>query len=395
MLMVLLVTVLSSACLGLGISPAKTTIDFEPNKEASVKLRLLNNEQKAVQVVLYAKGENSSLVTFSENTVKFSAGESEKIVYAKIAFPQAIDAPGTHEIEVLALEVPELAAGGETQLRATVAVESIIIFKVPYPSQYLEGNIFVSDTEVKKAAVFSIPLYNFGSEDLKGLKAVINIYTPLNERVGTIETNTIDLEKRKEGRLSAEWIADVNPGEYYASATIYYADKKLELKATFKVGNFELAINKIEVQNFRLGEIAKFNIFVENKWNKPVAGVYADVTISSMDGTELTSSKTASVDIQPGLTEKLLSYWDTAGVSVGEYDMKVLLHYADKLTEKSTKINVNLDSIQPGSYLTGEAISQNTTFKRDSILLMVVIILIIINIGWFVYIRRLRKKNAE
>jgi hypothetical protein len=404
-----LVLSLGIAC-ALGISPAKTDLDFQANQEAGIKLRIINNEHRNIQLVVYAKGDLADYVHFKENVVRLSENESEKVIYVSVAFPASIEKPGTHDTDIIVLELPKSFAEegvitqdssvmlasqkSDTLLTATTAVISKLYIRVPYPGTYLESRIYVSEADVGQPVIFSFPVYNFGKDTLENIKAVIEIYTPLNERVDRIETEAIKLDAQKEGQLSAEWRASV-AGEYLAVATIYYADKKLELRKSFNVGNLYVSIEKIDVLDFSLGQIAKFNIYVENRWNKPASNVYGEVQIFDLQGKEYTSFKTASVDIQPKVVEKIVAYWDTTGVSVGPYDMKILLHYADKVTEKLMRIQVNLDSIQTESPVTAQAIAKESALRKDSMLLLIIALLVMVNVAWLIYIIRSRKrKNA-
>ena len=54
-LMILLA--IAPLALGLGASPAKHTLDFEADKEHTLKLRIHNNENKDMRLAVYAKGD--------------------------------------------------------------------------------------------------------------------------------------------------------------------------------------------------------------------------------------------------------------------------------------------------------------------------------------------------
>lgn len=386
----------------IGVSPAITNLDYEPGKEANIKLRIFNNEHKAMQLFIYAKGELSESVKLEQNIVKMSSDEGEKIIIGTIEMPETQPEPGPNEIEIVVMEIPEegsvvvdnnvVVFKSKTTLTATQAVVHKLVLNVPYPGKYLGSQLFVTEAESNGTVRFDLPLYHYGSEDISEAYAIIEILGPTNERITRLETEKVAIQAHKQARLSKEWKATVNSGKYYAKATIIYDSHTLLLEKTFNVGDMFVDIINIKAGEFKLGQVGKFDILLENRWNQELKGVYGDITIYNLAGQEQANFKTSSIDLQPLIIKTLPAYWDTMGVSVGSYDMKLLLRYSEKVTEKVTRIQVNIDSIT--TPLTGDVIAAKSNMKRDSILLMVIILLVLLNIGWFVYIMRIRKKHA-
>jgi len=134
--------------------------------------------------------------------------------------------------------------------------------------------------------------------------------------------------------------------------------------------------------------VAKFNILVESKWNKKIENVYAEMVIKDAAGNTVANVKSASVDIEPLQKETLLAYWDTEGVEKGVYDANLVLHYASRTTEKKLKTYIELESIKTEILgVTAKAIRREEGVGYD-ILTPLVIVLIMINLGWFFYFRR-------
>ena len=65
------------------------------------------------------------------------------------------------------------------------------------------------------------------------------------------------------------------------------------------------------------------------------------------------------------------------------------LNYASKTSERIFEVYVGQDSFSKKSAVTGEVIS--STDKRDSIIMLVLVILVAVNIFWFVYVKKLKK----
>lgn len=216
------------------------------------------------------------------------------------------------------------------------------------------------------------------------------MYGATYEEIAKIETDAISIKAKTGSKLTGSWLANVNPGIYHAVAIVEYDGKKIRLEKNFNVGSLFVDITNIVVPKFSLGDIAKFDIYIKSKWNQPISNVYAEMTVSDSEGTEYTRFKTASVDLEAEGSGKLEAYWDTKDVPIGEYLLKVILHYAGKTTERVVGATVNIDSIVT-DFTTAKVVAQKPTFSRDTVLLLVIVILVIINISWLIYFRRARR----
>ncbi len=407
--LIFVLVISSSSAASLGISPARTTIEFEPNTHKDISLRVLNSDMKDLRILVFAQGELAQYVKIPKGIVEIKSSESEVYVAYSVDLPSSIETPGVHEAQITIVELPKtegnvvltesgnVVVADETgaTITATASVKSQLKVNVPYPGKYADANLFISEANVGGSVFFTVSLYNFGAEDIQKAKAQIKILSPTNLEIASIESNEISLKSKESSKVSAEWKADVNPGPYHAIIVLDYDGKKIRLEQNFNVGNIALEIKKIEVSSFRLGEIAKFEISLESKWGEPLSSVYGDVTITDSRGNDVSKFKTGAVDVPAFSGSKISSYWDTKGLAIGSYSMKVVLNFAGKTAEKVIELTVNADSIAASLTPTALAISKssaNSGFSsRDTILLAVIIILVVINIGWFVYIKKIRK----
>ena len=62
----ILVLVLQSVY-AIGITPGRTTIDFEPNLQKEVSFSVTNAEQKEMSIVFYTKGELKEAVSLNQD----------------------------------------------------------------------------------------------------------------------------------------------------------------------------------------------------------------------------------------------------------------------------------------------------------------------------------------
>src|SRR3989344_8742735 len=62
----------------IGITPGRTTIDFEPGLEKEIYFSVLNNEHKNMQVVFLLQGELNTSITLFDSSAEFMPSEESK-----------------------------------------------------------------------------------------------------------------------------------------------------------------------------------------------------------------------------------------------------------------------------------------------------------------------------
>ena len=381
----------------LGITPGRTTINYEKGMEKEIAFSVLNNEHKNMQVLLMVQGELNESVTLFEGMVEFLPSEESKSLKYKIKLPAGIEKePGLHEAEIVALEIPRAGADG-TYVGATVAVVSQIHVQVPCPGKCIETDLNVLDAEQNSTATFIVPVINRGQLDIGEVRASIDIYTSLNEKITTVETDYWPLESGARTELSGKWQVDVPSGDYLAKVTVFYDGESKSFEKQFAVGTQALTIESILVNNFQLGEIAKLQILVENRWNQELKSVFANLLVYNQQDQVMADVKSAGQDI-PALTKKeLIAYWDTVGVKEGQYNGKLMVKYGEKSSDRNLVLKVsenNLDITGVGYAIRpqgGKGVTLTT------ILLVIVIILLLVNVAWFVFFKRFigKRKTAK
>mgnify|MGYP001585906114 CR=1 FL=1 len=113
-------------------------------------------------------------------------------------------------------------------------------------------------------------------------------------------------------------------------------------------------------------------------------------------GGEVGKFKSVSSDFEPYKQDTIVAYWDTEGVDSGEYDATITINYEDgKKTEKQFKADVSLDSIKLSLIgATARVVGSDNGLTGGSLLALLVVVLIVINVAWFIYFRRkLRSKR--
>ena len=367
---------IQNAC-ALGVTPARTTIYFEPGLHNEVTLRILNNQNKDMDVIISKNGELSRYVTLAAEVISFTPEEKEKFFTYEVDLPKSIEKPGEHDVEILMVEVPaSITQKDMTMVGGRPSVISQLRIKVPYPGKYAEADLYISSSG--DAAVFTISISNLGTEDLN-LKADISILEE-NKKIAEIEKGNVKIKSKNNGKITAKWSAP-HIGSYQAFARLYYSDKTVELKKDFCVGEVLVEVVDVVVSNFTLGDIAKIDITAKNEWNERITDVYAKVLVKNNAET-LAALKTASVDIDALSKKTLTAYWDTKDVDVGVYDLIIKLYYAGKTSEKTVELDIG-------------AVSKPAPKKAAGILEIILVlsalIISILIIRW-IYIKRTRKK---
>ena len=387
-----LIIILSSIAAAIGVSPSNKIIEFEPNLKSEVTFSIINSENKDLKAVIYARGDYAKYTTLKETLVSLKASDKSMDFKFQLNLPKE-EKPGIHEAEIVVMEFPEeFATESETVITATTAVIAKLKVRVPYPGKYAEAKLYAYGNEPNKKVRFVMPVFNYGTLGIEKAKATIQILGATYEEIAVIESNEAKISSKGEVKLEAEWLANVNPGKYHVIATIWYDNEKITIEDDINIGSLFIDITRIDVKDFNLGEVAKFDIFLQSKWNELIENVYGEMTVTDKGGTEYTKFRTAATSMPALGQAKIEAYWDTAGISVGTYGMHLVVYYAGATTERMIETQVNIDSIRTSLTPTAQLVAP-TAGKRDTLLMLLVFILIIVNIAWFIYFRRSRKKK--
>jgi len=388
---VLVLLISMQSIFALGITPGRTTINFEPNLNQDVSFSVINSAHKDMSVVFMVRGELAEYVTLNQASAQFSADEESKSFSYTINLPASLGVPGKHEVEIVAIEMPKDFVEGGTMIGSTLAVVSQLHIYVPYPNKYVDGvvNVVESHGEV----VFFIPVTNRGKLDVVNVQAKIDIYSGSEEKIASIESNADSILSLERKELSARWNANVNPGRYKAIVTLIYDEDVTTILKEFNIGEMFLEVKEIVVRDFSLGDIAKFNALVENKWSSDLKDVYLNILVYNTEGEVMADFKSPNYDIDALSQEEIIAYWDTGGVHEGTYDGKLILKYGEKSTERNIQLKITDDEIKIIGITGKVVVKGESKLNLTNILIGAVLVLIVMNVVWFVLIRKMLKKK--
>lgn len=402
---ILLLLLISQQVLAIGVSPGRTTINFESNMKKDISLTITNSEKKEATVVVYVRGELKDYIKLSQQSITFKEGEETKTIIYSVELPSSIEKPGLQKTEIVILEVPkestiktekgqEVIILDSPAVSARLAVISQLYIYVLHPGKYIEAGLDAITNEERVR--FIIPITSQGKLGIGNAQATIDIYTSLNEKIATIKTSSEGLESQQTKELWAEWdytSAKANPGKYKAVATITYDGQTTYSEKNFEIGSKNLEIESITVNNFKLGEIAKFGILVNNEWASELREVSVQIQVNNEEGQIMADFASQNYNIPPLSKAEIVSYWDTVGVKEGTYKGKLILKYEDKIIEKPIEIKVTKNDIEVTGF-TGKAVfSKENKLSLQNILIGIVILLVIINGVWFWMFLRKKKKQ--
>lgn len=377
---------LASRVLALGITPGRATINFEPGLEKAGEFTIINSEEKPTSLTIYVRGELNKSIQLEEEKILMASGEGERKIKYHLKLPDELS-PGLHTAEIVVLQLPEKAEGVEddTVIGAALAVVMQIHVYVPYPGKYIESVLNVQGEEDKK---FVIVMMGRGEEEVEMASAEITIYDKDGNKIDKIKTNSVSVNPLERKEISADWTADAPLGKYMAKAVLEYDGNKVLLEKEFEVGAMLIDLQQVFVKDFRLGEIAKFNMVVKNKWNEMITNVYAEMRVFDKEMNELDDVKSATYDIPAGMQTTMNYYWDTQNISTGLYNANIILYYAEKKTQQDLKLDVRENKIDVIGL--GYVISESGSPKGKSIinwLIAIIAILVLMNIIWFLVLR--------
>lgn len=368
----------------LGVTPGRKIVQFVPGDEQSLSFKIINSEDESVNLKIIVNGDLNESFIFENEKIIIDAGAEMDINY-KFIMPSELT-PGTHNQEITIVEVAETGTG--SSIGAVVGVITQLQIRVAYPGKYAQVEFNVESAEAEQEVLFYLPITNLGQENLKSVSASIDIFDNANNKIAFVSTEKSPIQAGERKELIANWKADVTPGVYKAIAKTEYDGEEFVLEKTFNIGEKVLELTGVNVKSFTLGEIAKFEMDVENRWGDDIKNVYSQTHVFDENKNLIADFKSPTYDIGSLSNQTFFSYWDTDGIKKGTYDASVYLKYGEKFSKKNVQFEVSSNSIRTLGL--GYVISEGN-IKGDvktKILITVIVILIILNLLWFVIFRK-------
>ena len=239
---------------------------------------------------------------------------------------------------------------------------------------------------------FFIPVINRGKERIDKGKLKVDIYSG-GEIVQTLKSNETTIGPLEREELILEWATDVE-GIYKAVITFDYDGEIVQLEKDFNVGMDILEVAQIYVKDFQLGEIAKFNVMLDNNAEEEFKNVYFSISVYDEEGGIVGNFKSPTSESLPLGRSEISAYWDTEDMDVNAYNAKFELVYDGGKIERNIQIAVEEDKIIVTGATGYAIVGGGSGYLTKNLLIFVIIILVII-IAVLVIILKLRKKQKK
>lgn len=324
--------ILAANAFALGIAPAQNNLRFEPGSEINLTYTIINNEARELDIAVSALGELAEFIKVPEKTIHLDDTEKEKRFTVSINLPNNLE-PGERLAKIRLTESDPKMILGNNQVSVRLEVNSKITINVPYPKKYVIVDFNV-DAEKDGNLKVSTDITNVGTTDIDKLKIRFAIASE-NNTFEIIETEEISIPRRETKTLSADFSdLKIPQGEYSAIAKVDYDGTDAVLIRDFNIGDINITILDY-TKYFVQGELNKFEIHVKSEWNKKLKNVFAVIFIEGFE-----KLKSINYDLDPQEEKTIVSYWDTTGVELGEYDSNITLNYVDKAATFQGKVYV-------------------------------------------------------
>lgn len=393
---VTLLLLFPQAVFSLGVAPSFYNLNADASTQ-TLKLRILNSHHEDMYVQLTPQGDLAPYVTLADDMYHLDPEEESKIIYYTLFIPEDLPA-GPNDLRMVLTQLPDGYVEGDTSIEAQISVIQKVTIHVPYPSAYLTGSLFVEAGNTNEAIRFTTHVLSRGDKDVQAT-GLLRIRGPTNEILDTIQLPPSVIASQKDKRLVVTHPGLEYPGYYVAESIVRYADKEFVTQKTFSVGSIDVKATGIQVDRFRLGEIVKLGVGIQNQWNSRIENLYADVSVLNEQGSEVSTFRTSTTALDAYESTYLDAYWDTARIQAGMYDVAVELNYEERVVETFFKAAVGVDSLAVHEYgLAGKVIADEKEQKEKSqilstlnLVLLFVIILVVVNVVLVVKFRGKKK----
>lgn len=366
-LVILLVFQLENVWAEMVLTPPKISIFFEPSSTKTYSFAVLNRGEEDIDVDVLAEGELKEFVNIMGPNLTVPARGSQPVEF-ELQLPDDFK-PGPHTLLITVAERPgDMKRGGIGTLSA---LSFFVDLRVPYPGDYLEIGLDTDNAVQQGSEVsVSVDLYNLGTNDLKDVAASVEFFDVSNNKsMGILDLGRIDIKSKERTALRSVYSTKGwQLGSYQAKATVKYSNKTLYGYKHFMVGDIKLEIVDLNATRYKYGQINKFDVGVQSKWNLVIEDVYLVVSTKNSNGVKA-ESKSAITKINAWEKTYIPVFLDTSSFEVGVYELNTTLYYLNKRVTKTFDIEIYKSFFDDFLGLQGILI----------IIILVLVVLLIIN----------------
>jgi len=319
---------LAQTAAALGVTPARSTIQYIPGGEARGSFGVVNLDGTPLRVQLGAEGLLAERVRFDTPTLDV-AGTTATAAYS-ITFPLETPAPGDYPLRLYAQ--PAIDAGG---ISAFVRLAHTVTVRVPPAGSYLTLDVRHDETEGRVR--LEATLHNVGTEDLRSVTTTITVV----DGNRTIATSTAEHAQLLRGQRASVVALfgeeELPPGVYEARISATYDDKVAQATYPFGRGKPTLQLTDAS-RSLVVGELAQATLHVRNAWNRRVDDVWADIELVDSAQAVLRTGRTQVVTLDAAGEGELSGVLDLRAVPPQSGWLVVTFHIGDDRVVRSVPV---------------------------------------------------------
>ena len=385
---ILVLLIVISSTLGLGIRPAKTSIDSGVDSNYSKTFWVLNGESRHFSMEIDVEGELRDYVMLHTSELQFTPEDDSLPVRFSINLPSELP-PGTSNAKVVIEEIRGNSGGG---FGSRIVMKHKIVVQGPYPEKFIESKINFNDGDDHIELVSEIE--NKGTKSLDKIQTTFYVNNKDLEQV--VKTDEISLATKENKVLKTKISKDnFDQGEYEVRAITKFEDQQIEVYKKLSVGKPEVEITYF-TNFFKANSINEYTMDLLNKWNQKIDNVYVEVDVKRND--EIVDSfRTRSVGIGSLLSETIEDYFDASTIDVGGYSFDMVVHFWNiyKMDSKSFEVQLvsdptkGIDSVileeNSTDVLTGAVVEESQSETESYILYVIIVLLLGIIFSYVLY----------
>jgi len=316
-IVLIMAILLAQSVFSIGIGPAKTNILFEPNLTTQYTINLYNEEGKNFEASLKLEGELEQYLFLESQSITLNEQDSSKPIHFNVSFPRDVP-PGSYSSQLKIIQTPIASQGTITALLGLV---HDITLEVPTHGKYVKEFIERTDDALL------ITIKNIGLKEINKLEVLSNVSDAEKEIISTESKNNFLSDETVNMSIDL----DLPNGRYSHKLTIEYDELTKNITGTLLIGEIEISITDLEIGEGKVGEIIPIDVSLSSNWNGELGNIFVEIDVFNQEGL-IDSFRGPVFRIKNNQITRL--FWDTQGLSEGEYNFVVKVFHNDKIVSE-------------------------------------------------------------
>lgn len=346
-----------SSALGLGVTPARHWISFEPGVLQSSSFEIINNEHKNLDLALDVSGELASYIQLPQSSLTLSSSDASYTLPYTIRLPGSLDHSGESTGMITIRETPVSSSSLGTSITASLAVTTQVL--VSAPSSGSSALLTVATSESSDVFTFLVTARNTGMRSISSARLFVEVVDDSQNRVALLTAPSFSLEVRSSSTRSLLLETDdVAPGAYNAIVTLEYDESvtSTEQPIIISASSYQpFRFDAITAPDFSLGAINPLDVILFNEADASFADASLLFAVLDAHGSQVSTFSSPRFTLAPQ-TSSFRAYWDTSGVLPGAYTLRTTLLAGTYIVNRDVPLDItertfSVDLSQDSAYL--------------------------------------------